>query len=168
MRLATSSRNGLTSPSTILNGTAQPGYLLEVAFGEVRSFQLLLPQLGQRMQAAAEQRSHLLRGHRVADWQTVDPVQAGADPDAWCLTPLDVVRRQPGVTLLDRVQGSHLAGQIVIPRSRCELVDAHRHTRLKGVHAARAITPTRPTSGSGPLCGKSFGGTHFDGDALAV
>jgi hypothetical protein len=24
------------------------------------------------------------------------------------------------------------------------------------------------TSGSGPLCGKSFGGTHFDGDALAV
>jgi len=23
-------------------------------------------------------------------------------------------------------------------------------------------------SASGPLCGKSFGGTHFDGDALAV
>ena len=33
----------------------QPGHFLEVASGEVRSFQLLLAQLGQRVQTAAEQ-----------------------------------------------------------------------------------------------------------------
>jgi hypothetical protein len=45
----------------------QTGYLLEVACGEIRSLQLLLPELGQRVQTAAEQRLHLLGGHRVAD-----------------------------------------------------------------------------------------------------
>jgi hypothetical protein len=58
----------------------QPRHILKVLQGEVRSFQLLLPQLGQRMQTAAEQRSHLLRSHRVADGQAVDPVHPGADP----------------------------------------------------------------------------------------
>jgi hypothetical protein len=43
---------------------AQLGHLLEVADSEVRSFQLLLPELGQRVQTATEQRSHLLRCHR--------------------------------------------------------------------------------------------------------
>jgi hypothetical protein len=42
--------------------------------------QLLLAKLGQRMQTAAEQRSHLLGGHRVAGGQAVDPGQAGTDP----------------------------------------------------------------------------------------
>jgi hypothetical protein len=46
---------------------AQPRRILKVLSGEVGSFQLLLPQLGQRMQTAAEQGSHLLRRHRVAD-----------------------------------------------------------------------------------------------------
>ena len=92
----------------------QPGHLLEVAWGEVRPFQLLLAQLGQRMQTAAEQRSHLLGGHRVAGGQAVDPVQAGADPHSWRLTAFGVVGRQPGVTFLGRVQGCDLPGQVVI------------------------------------------------------
>jgi hypothetical protein len=54
----------------------KPGCVLVVVFGEIRSLQLLLPELGQRMQTAAEQGSHLLGGHRVAGGQAVDPVQA--------------------------------------------------------------------------------------------
>jgi hypothetical protein len=60
--------------------SSKAGRVLQVASGEVRSFQLLLAQLGQRMQTATEQRSHLLGGHRVADGQAVDPAQAGTDP----------------------------------------------------------------------------------------
>jgi hypothetical protein len=52
----------------------------------VRYFQLLLSELGQRVQTAAEQRSPLFCGHRVAGGQAVDPVYAGTDPDAWRLT----------------------------------------------------------------------------------
>ena len=115
MRLATSSRNGLTITINDLERRPQPGRVLEVAFGEVRPFQLLLAELGQRMQTAAEQRSHLLRGHRVADGQAVDPVQAGTDPHPGRLTPFGVVRRQPGVTFLGRVQRRDLPGQVVIP-----------------------------------------------------
>jgi hypothetical protein len=37
----------------------QPGHILKILSGEVGSFKLLLPQLGQRVQAAAEQGSHL-------------------------------------------------------------------------------------------------------------
>ena len=44
-RLATSRRNGLISPSTILNGTPSLA-ASKVALGEVGSFQVLLPQLG--------------------------------------------------------------------------------------------------------------------------
>ena len=75
-RLATSSRNGLTSPSTILNGAPSwtpPGSRV----GEVQ----VLPAAAvaaRPLQTAAEQRSHLLRGHRVAGGQAIDPVQAGA------------------------------------------------------------------------------------------
>ena len=58
----------------------EAGRLLVVAWGEVGSFQLLLAQFGQRVQAAAEQRSHLLSGHPVAGGQAVDPVQARTDP----------------------------------------------------------------------------------------
>ena len=54
----------------------QLGHLPEVTFGEVRSFKLLLAELGQRMQTAAEQRSHLLGGHPIADGQAIDPIQA--------------------------------------------------------------------------------------------
>jgi hypothetical protein len=111
---------------------AQLGHLVEVAWSEVRSFQLLLAELGQRMQTAAEQCSHLLGGHRVADGQAVDPVQAGTDPHPRRLTAFAVVGRQPSVTFLGRVQGSDLPGQVVIPGSRCELVHAHGHTHPKG------------------------------------
>ena len=88
------------------------------------------------MQTAAEQGSHLLGGHRVAGGQAVDPVHAGADPHPWRLTPFGVVGRQPGVTFLGRIQGRDLPGQIVITGPGCELVEAHRHTHPKGVHAA--------------------------------
>jgi hypothetical protein len=59
---------------------SQPRHALKILIGEGRSFQLLLPQLRQRMQAAAEQGSHLLRGHLVPGGKPVNPVQAGADP----------------------------------------------------------------------------------------
>ena len=110
MRLATSSRNGLTSPSTILNGAPSRATSWKSRGGEVRSFQLLLPELGQRVQTAAEQRSHLLGGHRVAGGQAVDPVQAGTDPHPRRLTPFGVVGRQPGVTFLGRIQAPRPAG----------------------------------------------------------
>jgi hypothetical protein len=41
----------------------QPSRILKVPSGP---FKLLLAELGQRVQTATEQRSHLLRGHRVA------------------------------------------------------------------------------------------------------
>jgi hypothetical protein len=58
----------------------QPRRILDVAGSEVWSLQLLLAQLGQRVQTATEQCSHLLSGHRVTGGQAVDPVQSGADP----------------------------------------------------------------------------------------
>ena len=137
MRLATSSRNGCRSLSTILNGTPSRATLLKVLNGEVGPFQLLLPQLGQRMQTAAEQRSHLLRGHRVADGQSVDPVQAGTDPHPRGLTPFGVIRRQPRMTLLGRIQRRHLPGQIVIPRPAVSLCTLIVTTPKRRLHAAR-------------------------------
>jgi hypothetical protein len=65
-------------------------------------------------QTAAKQCPHLLACHRVAGGQTVDPAQAGTDPHPGRLTPFGVIRRQPGVTFLGRVQGCDLAGQVVI------------------------------------------------------
>src|SRR5215216_6985731 len=97
-----------------LERSSKTGRLLEVAWGEVRSFQLLLAELGQRVQTAAEQRSHLLGGHRVADGQAVDPDHAGADPHPGRLSAFGVVGRQPGMTFLGRVQGCDLPGHIVI------------------------------------------------------
>src|SRR5512132_3694465 len=49
----------------------QPRRILKLPQGEVGSFQLLLPQLGEWVQTAAEQGAHLLRGHRVARGQSV-------------------------------------------------------------------------------------------------
>jgi hypothetical protein len=134
-------------PIEDLERRAQLGHFLEVADSEVRSFQLLLPQFGQRVQTATEQRSHLLGGHRVAGGQAVDAVQAGADPHPWRLTAFGVVRREPGMTFLGRVQGCDLPCQVVVSGPGCELVDAHRHTHPKGVHTAAAVRSTRATSG---------------------
>ena len=44
----------------------QPRHILKVPQGEVGSFQLLLPQLSQWVQTAAEQGPLLLRRHRIA------------------------------------------------------------------------------------------------------
>jgi hypothetical protein len=49
-----------------LERCTEPGDVMQVAFGKAWPFPLLLAQLGQRMQTAAEQRSHLLRSHRIA------------------------------------------------------------------------------------------------------
>jgi hypothetical protein len=92
----------------------EPGGVLVVAWGEVGSFQLLLSEFGKRVQAAAKQRSHLHGGHRVAGGQAVDSVQAGADPHPGRFTAFDVVRRQPGMTFLCRIQSGDLPGQVVI------------------------------------------------------
>jgi hypothetical protein len=54
--------------------SSKTGRVLIVARGEVWPFQLLLAELGQWMQTAAEQCTHQLGGHRVADGQAVDPV----------------------------------------------------------------------------------------------
>jgi hypothetical protein len=123
----------------------QPRRVQKILIGEVGSFQLLLPQLGQRVQTAAEQGSHLLRGHRVAGCKSVDPVHAGADPQPGGLTPFGVVGRQPGVTLLGRVQCRDLPGQVVIPRPGGELVHTHGHSPERGIgrHGGHA---TRGTS----------------------
>jgi hypothetical protein len=130
-----------------LEGRAEPDRLLVVASGDAESCQLLLPKLGQRVQAEPEQRAHLLGGHRIVRGQAADPVQAGTDPHPRRLASFGVVRRQPEATLLGRVQGRHLPGQIVIPRPRSELVDAHRHTHPKGVHAAGRSGRAGRTSG---------------------
>ena len=114
----------------------QPRNVLKVLIGEVGSLQLLQPQLGQRVQTAAEQGPHLLRGHRVASGKSVDPVHPRPDPHPRGLTPFGVIGRQPGVTFLSGIQRRHLPGQIVIPRPGGELVHTHRHTHPKGVHAA--------------------------------
>jgi hypothetical protein len=58
---------------------------------------------------------------------------------------LGVVRRQADMTFFGCVESSYLPGQVVIPSPGCELVQTHRHTHLKGVHAAHAVRPTRAT-----------------------
>jgi hypothetical protein len=58
----------------------EPGRLLIVAFRKAWPFELLLPELGQRVQTAAEQRPHLLRCHLIPCGKTVEPGHARADP----------------------------------------------------------------------------------------
>ena len=92
----------------------QPHSLPEVLSCEVGAFQLPEPCLGQRVQTATKQRSHLLPGHRIADGQALDPPHPGTDPHPRRLTPFGVVRRQTGMTFLGRIQGGDLPGQVVI------------------------------------------------------
>jgi hypothetical protein len=87
------------------------------------------------MQTAAEQGAHLLRRHRVAGIQAVDPVHTGTDPRPRGLASFGVIRSQPGMPLVGRIHGSDLPGQIVITRPGSELMQTHRHIHLKGVHA---------------------------------
>lgn len=51
-----------------------------VTFGEAWPFQLLLAELGPRVQTSAEQRPHLLRCHPIPCGKTVDPSHPGANP----------------------------------------------------------------------------------------
>ena len=136
----------------------QTGHFLEVADCECWPFKLPLAELGQRVQTATEQRSHLLRRHRVADAQAVDPAQAGTDPHPRRLTPFGVIRCQPDVTFLGRIQGRHLPGQIVIPRPGGELVEAHRHTHPKGyMPPGRSGRPELPPAVHGVYRTSDFG-----------
>src|SRR5215212_11960270 len=92
-------------PINDLERRPEPGRVLVVGFGEVRPLELLLTQLGQRVQAAAEQCSHLLGSHRVAGVHAIDPVQPGTNPRPRGFPPLVVVGRQSCVPFLGRIQG---------------------------------------------------------------
>ena len=94
----------------------EPHHVLQVPQGDVGSVQLLQPGLGQRVHAAAEQGPHLLRSHRVAGGKSVDPIHPRADPHPRGLTPFGVIRRQPGVAFVGRVQGRDLPGQSNLTR----------------------------------------------------
>ena len=115
----------------------QPGHRQQVGFGQVRSLELLQSQLGQRVHTGAEQRPHLLRGHRVAGVEAVDAGHPRTDPHPGLLAPFGVVGGQAGVALLGRIQRRHLPGQIVIPRPGGQLVHAHRHTYISEFRASR-------------------------------
>ena len=65
--------------------------------------QLLLPLRGERMEADAEQCPHLLRSHRIANLQTVDPSQSRPDPHTGVLTALGVVAGERDMALLGRI-----------------------------------------------------------------
>ena len=84
---------------------------LKVAFGQVRSRELLQSQLGQRVHTGAEQRLHLLRGHRVTGVEAVDPGYPRTDPHPGLFTAFGVVGGQAGVALLGRIQRRDLPGQ---------------------------------------------------------
>jgi hypothetical protein len=118
-----------------LERDAESGHGQIVAFSQIRPFELLHPQLCQRVQAAAEQRPHLLRGHRIAGGKSVDSLHPGTDPQPRCLTPFGVVGRQAGVPLLGRIQSSHLPREVVIAQPGGELVDARSHAFPKGIRA---------------------------------
>jgi hypothetical protein len=59
------------------------------------------------------------------------------------------------MTFLGGVQGSHLPGQIVIPGSRCQLVEAHRHSHPKGYKPPGRSGQPEPTPGVHEVCGTS-------------
>jgi hypothetical protein len=105
--------------------------MLVVAAGQIRPFELLLPLGSEGMQPDAEQRLHLLRRHRIAGVQTVDPGRPGADPHTRCFAALGVIAGECDMTFLCRIQGCDLPGQVVVPRARRQLVTAHRHASQK-------------------------------------
>jgi hypothetical protein len=72
--------------------------------------QLLLPLRGERMEADAEQCPHLLRSHRIANLQTVDPSQSRPDPHTGVLTALGVVAGERDMALLGRIERRYLPG----------------------------------------------------------
>ena len=116
---------------------AQPGCGLVVGLGGgvlVRSADLPVKRLGafggQRVMAGSEQVLHVVGGDQVAGVQPLDEGHAGSDPYAGGFALLGVVAGKAGVALVGGVHRGDLAGQVVVPRARGELVDAHRHGHL--------------------------------------
>ena len=101
-----------------------------VGFGEPGPVKGVHPLLGEGVHAGAEQVLHLLGGHGVAGVQAVEAGHAGAQPNPGRFTALGVVGRQSEVALLGGILHGHLPGQVVIPRSGRDLVQAH-HTLQK-------------------------------------
>src|SRR5665811_2206410 len=95
---------------------------------------------GDRMGPGAEQVLHLLRCDCVAVIETVNADEPGPDPAARRLALRRVVVSEPDATLLGRVERSDLLGQVLVPRSRRELVKRHGH-----------IPKGRPRIASGPV-----------------
>jgi len=63
--------------------SAEPHRLLDGVQREVGALELLRAGVGEWVQAASEQGTHLLRGHRIASVYAVYAVRAGAEPCAW-------------------------------------------------------------------------------------
>jgi len=70
----------------------------------------------------------------------------GNRPTPGRLAPFGVVRGEPGASLVGRVQGSDLPGQIVITRPGGELVQAHGHTPERQFRPPRRSRPPGGTS----------------------
>ncbi len=83
--------------------------------------------LGQGVAAGAEQVAHLVGGDLVPRRQAVEAGKTRADPLARLLALGRVVRGEAGVPLLGDVLGRDLAGQVVVPAPRRQLVDRHGH-----------------------------------------
>jgi hypothetical protein len=111
---------------------------------EVGVGQLLQSVSGQRMHPGAEAGQHLLRGHRIAGLQAINPDHARADPRPRRFAALVVVGGQAGMTLGGGVEGRHLPGQVVVPRAGGELVDTHGHSHPKGDMAPVGGLETQP------------------------
>ena len=113
-----------------LERRAEPGRLPIVGLGEPRPVQRVHALLREGVHSGAEQVLHLLGGHLVAGVQTVDAGHPRPQPHAGALAALGVVGRQTEVALLGGVLHRDLPGQVVIPRSGGDLVQAH-HTNQK-------------------------------------
>ncbi len=113
-----------------LERRAEPGRLPIVGLGEPRPVQRIHTLLREGVHSGAEQVLHLLGGHLVAGVQTVDAGHPRPQPHAGALAALGAVGRQTEVALLGGVLHRDLPGQVVIPRSGGDLVQAH-HTNQK-------------------------------------
>ena len=102
--------------------------------------QLLDPLVCEGVVAGAEQVLHVIGGDDVAGVQALDALHTGSDPHAGGLALLGVVAREPDVTLVSGVHRCDLAGQVVVPRSRSQLVEAHRHGHLRPIGASERST----------------------------
>ena len=75
--------------------------------------------------------------------QAIDAGQARADPRPRALASFGVVGGQPDVALRGGIQRCDLPGQIVVPRTGGELLNAHRHSPPKALTARRRSAASR-------------------------